>query len=81
MSPSANTIKVTVYGLNNGFPQKWSNIHTADEAARAPQRAKWYDTAKMHGGITEDGESVLMVYRPAGGEVKVYTVNKDGFTS
>lgn len=80
ISPSANTIKVTVYGLNNGFEQKWSITHTNDEAAGAPQRAGWYDTAKMHGGITEDGESVLVVYRPAGGEVKVYTANADGFT-
>jgi hypothetical protein len=80
ISPSANTIKVTVYGLNNGFGQKWSITHTNDEAAGAPQRAGWYDTAKMHSGITEDGESVLVVYRPAGGEVKVYTANADGFT-
>ena len=27
----------------------------------------------MHGGITEDGKSVLVVDRPVGGEVKVYT--------
>ena len=79
-SPSQNTIKVTVYALNNGFEQKWSITHTGDEAAGASQRAGWYDTAKMHGGITEDGESVLIVYKPAGGEVKVYTAKADGFT-
>ncbi|KAH8802938.1 hypothetical protein F5884DRAFT_803753 [Xylogone sp. PMI_703] len=79
-SPSANTIKVTVYGLNNGFEQKWSITHTGNQAAGAPQRGGWYDTAKMHGGITEDGESVLVVYKPVGREVEVYTVKADGFT-
>jgi hypothetical protein len=34
----------------------------------------------MHGGITEDGESALIVYKAAGGDVKVYASKSDGFT-
>jgi len=79
-SPSENTIRVTVYHLNHGFEQKWSITHTADEDAGASHRIGWFDTAKMHGGVTEDGESVLIVYRSAGGPTKVYTATANGFT-
>jgi hypothetical protein len=34
----------------------------------------------MHGGITDDGQSVLLVYKPIGGLVAAYVVNTNGFT-
>ena len=78
--PSANTIKVTVYHLNGDFEEKWSTTHIIDGDLGAPQRLSLYDSATMHGGVTEDGESVLVVYRPAGRVTKVYTVTTHGFT-
>lgn len=35
----------------------------------------------MHGGVTEDGESVMLLYRPKRDSTKVFAVTKDGFVS
>ena len=79
--PSEKSIKITVHRLENGFEQKWTVIHrgTVGEFQES-ESSSWYDTAQMHGGLTEDGQTVLLVYRPPGAVTTAYIVNSNGFT-
>ncbi|OCK78347.1 hypothetical protein K432DRAFT_394863 [Lepidopterella palustris CBS 459.81] len=80
--PSKKTIKVSVFKLHEGFEQIWTVTYSGpDGEFQASSTRSWYDSAQMHGGITEDGQSVSLVYRPGGGPTTAYIVNASGFTS
>ena len=79
--PSQRIIEVTVYSLKNGFEQKWTIDHIgAVGEFQTSESSSWYDTAHMHGGVTEDGHTVLLVYRPPSAVATAYIVNAYGFT-
>ena len=73
------TIKVTVYQVNEGFEKEWAGSQTLPPSP--PNRYARYETTGLNGGITEDGKSVMVVYRPAGGETRAFIVTKEGFLS
>ena len=77
----AKTIQVTVYHLDTNFDLKWKVIYPAsDSDYPTPHSRHEYDKAKLHGGITEDGEAVLLIHEPIGGSASAYVVNRRGFT-
>ena len=79
--PTERSIKVTVYHLRDGFELKWTVTYRGtDEEFRPKESSSWYDSSTMHGGITDDGQSVLLVYKPVGGLAAAYVVNPNGFT-
>jgi hypothetical protein len=81
VNPARRTIKVTVYHANEGFQEKWSAIRTAPESEfTTGERWSDYDKGALHGGVTEDGQAVLLVYRPKAGATRAYLVNSHGFT-
>lgn len=78
---SLKEIKVTVYHLNNGYEQKWSvDYNGPDQEFQGSSSSSRLHKSQMHGGITEDGESVLLIYRSAEGPVGAYVVNANDFT-
>ena len=81
-SAARRKIQVTVYHLKDGFDQKWSVTYDGpDQEFQGTSRSSFYDTTRMHGGITEDGQSVLLIYQPSGGgRAGAYVVNANGFT-
>ena len=82
VSPSERRLKVTVYSVNGDFNQKWSASYLEPERDRsASESLRWSDTTYMHGGITEDGDSVLLMYQPVGTSFTAYLVDANGFTS
>ncbi|EXJ69394.1 uncharacterized protein A1O5_07430 [Cladophialophora psammophila CBS 110553] len=75
------TIKVTVWHLDEEFAEKWSTSHEAPESEFTTDGyVTSYDYGAIHGGITEDGQCVLLVYRPKGSTTRAYLVNAHGFT-
>lgn len=81
ISPSKRSIKVTVYRLNARFEQQWTVSYAGtQEEFQAVNPLTWYDEDKIHGGITEDGQAVLLVYKASGGPSTAYCVNANGFT-
>lgn len=78
---SLKTIKVTASHMKNGFKQKWTASHNGSvEEFKAPASPMGYDRVGLQGGITEDGQSVLLIYDPGAGPVGAYIVNANGFT-
>lgn len=77
--PAQKSIKITVFAMDNGVRQVWSNTQVGEELAPAKQ-VSVFDEAAIHGGITEDGTVVMVVYRAPGGLTLVYNVTKNGFT-
>ncbi|KAF2471322.1 uncharacterized protein BDR25DRAFT_368132 [Lindgomyces ingoldianus] len=79
--PLDKSIKVTSFHSKDGLKPKWTVTHHGREGEfPTSQSTSRYDTDHMDGGITEDGEAVLLVYRPRGGATVAYLVNADGFT-
>ena len=80
-NPSKMTITATVHSLRDGFHKKWSvTYHGTEPQFQKAQHSSIYDVHEMHGGITEGGAAVLLVYRPAGAVTTAYLVNSNGFT-
>jgi hypothetical protein len=80
-NPSKQTIAVNVHSLRDGFHKKWSvTYHGTEHQFQKAQYSSIYDVHEMHGGITEDGAAVLLVYRPAGAVTTAYLVSTNGFT-
>ena len=78
---SQRSIEVTVYSLKNGFEKKWTVDYVGAVAEfETVESSSWYDTAQMHGGVTEDGQTVLLVHRPPSAVSTAYIVNANGFT-
>lgn len=81
VNPARRTLKVTVYHASEGFQEKWSATHTAPESEfTAEESYRDYVRGALHGGVTEDGRAVLLVYRPKAGVARAYLVNPNGFT-
>lgn len=82
VSPLEKTIRITVYGLGEVFKQCWSlTIHRPDdEPFSARESASGDGHPHMHGGITEDGKSVLLIYGVDYGSRVAYLVNARGCT-
>ncbi len=77
---SKRKIKVTVYSLNNEVVEQWSTDYQAPQSEfRSEASFSLYETA-IHGGVTEDGQNVLLVYRPKAVATRAYLVNARGFT-
>lgn len=72
-------MKVTVFVLENGVRQTWSKTRISEELAPGKQ-VLVYDMPSIHGGITDDGVVVMVVYRPASGSMLVYNVTNETFT-
>jgi hypothetical protein len=77
---SGNTLTVIVYLLDDGFQRKWITTHVIREDTSPKQVWSLYERTEIHGGITEDGESVVVLYQPKGGKTKAFTVTRNGFT-
>ncbi|KAL9608475.1 MAG: hypothetical protein Q9167_006695 [Letrouitia subvulpina] len=78
--PSEKTISIAVYRLHSGFEQKWTaSYNGTNEDFQVLKSSIWYDTPMMQGGVTEDGQTVLLVYWPVGGPTIAYIVNANGF--
>ncbi|KAK6499550.1 hypothetical protein TWF506_004179 [Arthrobotrys conoides] len=83
VSLSARSIKVTVYCLRNGLERKWTTTYfgTAGEFEKSETFGS-YDIGQISGGVTEDGDSVLLLCRPASrySQTTAYIVRENGFT-
>ena len=81
IAASLRTIKVTVYHLRNGFEQKWTvSDKGSEDEFKASISSSWHDADGLQGGMTEDGQSVLLIYNHGAGPIGAYIVNANGFT-
>jgi hypothetical protein len=78
--PLQKSITVTVWELKDGFIQKWTSMYHGSDAEFQPSTGSWYDNSQMHGGVTEDGHAVLLVYRSGADLARAYVVRETGFT-
>jgi hypothetical protein len=78
--PAEGILKVTVFRLKDGWQEKWTSTHNVGGEQPGNRGVRLYESTSISGGITEDGESVLIVYRPAGRPTVAFTVTKDEFT-
>ena len=78
---SRRTINVTVYHLKNGFEKSWiaSYVGSEDEFSK-PDTGSTYDRDRLQGGITEDGQNVLLIHINSVNKAQSYIINVNGFT-